>query len=190
MEQKTQRLILREITDDDKHNLFKLFSEKFVSIRQAHLPTKSISNVEDYIKFHNENAKSANRTHYYFIIELQATRDFIGMVGYSYVGTVNINGVTGPEMELEYYLLEEHWKKGYMTEALKKIISYAFDETNVRKIFAQCHKDNPSSENVMIKCGMYKSARQPKPKMYNGILKENVRYELTADCYRGSNNVC
>jgi len=84
---------------------------------------------------------------------------------------------------LEYYLLEEYWNRGYMTEALKEIISSAFEKDNILKIFAQCRKDNIKSEKVMIKCGMYKSANQPGPKLYNGILKENVRYEITADSY-------
>jgi RimJ/RimL family protein N-acetyltransferase len=144
---------------------------------------KSISDVENYIKFHLDIAESSNRTHYYFIIELKETRRFLGIVGYGFTEQININGVTGPVMELEYYLLEEHWNKGYMPEALKKVISIAFEETHVMKIFAQCHKTNPRSERVMIKCGMYKSAEQPKPKLYNGILKENVRYELTAENY-------
>jgi hypothetical protein len=36
----------------------------------------------------------------------------------------------------------------------------------------------------MIKCGMYKSAIQPEPKFYNGVLKENIRYEITAGLSR------
>jgi ribosomal-protein-alanine N-acetyltransferase len=181
MEFKTERLILREYAKDDKYNLYKLFSEDFVSTYEAHLPTKNISDVEDYIKFHTENAKSSNRTHYYYVIELQGTREFIGSIGYAFVEEININGIIGSVAELEYYLLEEYWNKGYMTEALRKIISSAFEKDNILKIFAQCHKDNPKSEKVMIKCGMYKSEKQPEPKLYNGTLKENVRYELTAD---------
>jgi len=181
----TERLILREYAIDDKYNLYKLFSEKFVSTYEAHLRMKNVSEVEDYIKFHVGNAKSSNRTHYYYIIELQETREFVGSIGYAFVEDININGIAGSVMELEYYLLEEHWNKGYMTEALRKVISSAFEETKILKIFAQCHKDNPRSEKVMIKCGMYKSAKQPEPKLYNGVLKENVRYEITADNYNG-----
>jgi len=83
-------------------------------------------------------------------------------------------------MELEYYLLEAHWGKGYMPEALEELILFAFEEVKASKIFAQCHKDNSRSESVMIKCGMHKSQKQPKPKEYKGVLKENVRYELCA----------
>ena len=180
MEQQTERLVLRELVLDDKYNLYKLFSEKFVSTYEAHLP-KSVSGIEDYIKFHLENKKSQNRTHYYFCIELKEARKFLGMIGYSFVEEINLDGITGATMELEYYLLEEHWGKGYMPEALKKIISVAFENNHVLKIFAQCHKDNPRSERVMIKCGMYKSAKQPAPKIYNGVLKENVRYEVIVE---------
>ena len=183
MEFKTERLILREYANDDKYNLYKLFTEEFVSTYEAHLQMKNISDVEDYIKFHTENAKSSNRTHYYYIIELQETHDFLGIIGYSFVENININGIDGYVMELEYYLLEAHWNKGYMTEALKMIISLAFETKNVIKIFAQCKKDNVKSEKVMIKSGMYKSAKQPAPKLYNGVLKEPVRYELTSESY-------
>ena len=174
---KTERLILREYAKEDKHSLYKLFSEKFVSTYEAHLP-KNISGIEDYIIFHLENAKSSNRTHYYYVIELQETREFIGSIGYASVGEININGSYGSVMELEAYLLEEHWRKGYMTEVLKKVISSAFENNNIVKIFGQCHKDNPKIEKVMIKCGMYKSENQPPPKLYNGKWKENIRYEL------------
>jgi len=176
---KTERIILRELTLDDKYNLFKLFSEKFVSTYEAHLPTKNISDIENYIKFHLENAKSSNRTHYYFTIQSKEHNEFLGMIGYANVEKTCINDIAGWIAEFEYYLLEAHWNKGYMTEALKKAISFAFANKNILKVFAQCHKSNPKSENVMIKCGMYKSATQPMPKLYNGVLKENVRYELT-----------
>jgi len=180
MEFKTKRLFLREFSLDDKHNLYKLFSEKFVSIYEEHLSMKDISDVEKYIDFHIKNNASSTRTHYYYVIELQETCEFLGMIGYSFAEEIVIDGITGALMELEYYLLEEHWNKGYMPEALKKILAAAFEDKGVIKVFAQCHKDNPRSERVMIKCGMNKSAIQPAPKMYNGVLKENVRYELTA----------
>ncbi|MCL2546425.1 MAG: GNAT family N-acetyltransferase [Oscillospiraceae bacterium] len=182
---KTERLILREYAKDDNHNLYKLFSEEFVSTYEAHLQMDNISDVDKYIKFHLENAQSLNRTHYYFVIKTQATLDFVGIIGYSFVENININGTGGSAMELEYYLLKEHWRKGYMTEALRKVISLAFENNTIIKIFAQCHIENKQSEKVMIKCNMYKSAKQPKPKAYNGVLKENIRYELSADNYAG-----
>ena len=181
MEHKTERLILREYALTDSENLYRLFKEDFVSTYEAHLQFNSVSEVEDYIRFHVNNAKSANRTHHYYAIELQNTRVFLGSIGYSFVEEQIIDGNCGRVTELEYYLLEEHWNKGYMTEALKKVISLAFMDGNILRIFAQCHVENTASEGVMIKCGMRKSQIQPRPKMYNGVLKENVRYEISID---------
>jgi len=175
MEHKTERLILRAYTKNDRENIYKLFTEKFVKTYEMHLQMKSISAVDNYLEWHIKNEASPNRTHYFYVIELQETREFLGIVGYSFVEKA--------VMELEYYLLEEHWGKGYMTEALRKAIAVAFENRHAVKLFAQCHVDNPNSENVMKKCGMVKAAIQPKPKSYFGIVKENVRYEITVDTY-------
>jgi len=182
MELETERLILREYAKNDKYYLFKLFSEKFAYTYEAHLP-KNISGIEDYIEWHINDAISLNRQQYYYVIELRETHEFIGSIGYARVDEINVGGVNGSVVEVEYYLLEVHWNNGYMTEALQKIISSAFEKDDILKLFAQCHKDNPKSEKVMIKCGMHKSEYQPHPKFYNGVLKENVRYEFNRSSY-------
>jgi len=86
MELRSKRLILRELALDDKCNLFKLFSEELASEYEAHLPTKDIATVQRYVEFHMKNAKLPVRTHYYFVIELRESREFLGMIGLAYVG--------------------------------------------------------------------------------------------------------
>lgn len=108
----------------------------------------------------------------------------MGIVGYSLVGEEeNIRGISGTLVEIEYYLLEKYWHKGYMSEALKRLLTFAFEENSVQKAFAICQIENAKSKKVMIKCGTYKSAEQPEPKVYNGVLKERLKYELTSDTY-------
>ena len=65
-----------------------------------------------------------------------------------------------------------------------RVLSHAFENKNLVKVFAQCRKWNINSEKAMIKCGMYKSESQPKPKSVYGVLEERVRYEMTVDYYR------
>lgn len=183
MEYFTHRLRLREFTRDDKENLYKLFKEDFISTYEAHLQMADVTDVENYIAFHLKNATSSSRTHFYYTIESKENLGFLGVLGYSFVGMTEIGGKSGRIMELEYYLLEAHWGKGYMTEALEKAISLAFLQPDIVKLFAQCHKENIKSEKVMMKCGMLKAEKQPLPKLYNGILKENIRYELTIETH-------
>jgi len=176
----TKRLHLRGYKATDNHKLYQLFTERFVRTYEHHLQMKSISDVDDHIQWQLDNAVSAKQTHYNYVIELQKTHEFLGIAGYSFVEDTD----SGAVMELEYYLLEAHWSKGYMTEALRKIIETAFANHHAVKLFAQCHMDNPGSENVMKKCGMMQSAIQPKPKDYFGVIKENVRYEITIDNFK------
>jgi len=177
MELLTDRLILHEYTKKDNHCLYKLFSEDFISAYVEHLP-KSLSAIDDYIDLYLENSKFPKRTHYFYAIRLRESQEFVGCVGYSFVEEIVINDTHGSVMELEYYLLEKHWGKGFATEAVRRIISSTSMNGNTVKIIAQCHKNNHESEKVLIKCGMVKSKNQPNPKLYNGVLLNNVRYEI------------
>jgi len=175
----TKRVTLRVFQKADNQNVYQLCTEKFIKTYEMHMQIGNLADADDFIQWHLSNAASPRQTHYLYAITLRETGEFLGMGGYSFVDETEL----GVVMELEYYLLEAHWGKGYMTEALREIIASAFARNHAAKLFAQCHTDNPSSENVMKKCGMVLSAIQPKPKDYRGVIKENVRYEITADKY-------
>ena len=53
-----------------------------------------------------------------------------------------------------YLLAEEHWGKGYMTEALKEIIRFGFEERGLNRIWAAHFRENAASGRVMEKAGM------------------------------------
>lgn len=53
-----------------------------------------------------------------------------------------------------YCIGRNWWRKGIMSEALKAVMDYLFDEVGMNRIEA-CHDlNNPNSGGVMIKCGM------------------------------------
>jgi ribosomal-protein-alanine N-acetyltransferase len=49
-------------------------------------------------------------------------------------------------VHLGYFIKEKHWDKGYTTEAVKRIIEFAFNENNVYRIHTGCHKENNNME--------------------------------------------
>jgi ribosomal-protein-alanine N-acetyltransferase len=172
MTMQTGRLTLREVTMDDVYTLFELFSMDYVQQADPYMP-KTVAGVVEYIQFRLDNMQSSNRTHYDFIVELrQEAHKFVGVIGYSFVG----EGV----YELECFAEREHWGGGYMSEALKRLLTHAFETGKVKKIFAMCQTENIGAERVMVKCGMRKSADQPKPKEYHGVPKDRIKYEITA----------
>ena len=54
---------------------------------------------------------------------------------------------------LGYCLSRDYWGLGYMTKAVKQIISFAFDYLGIDKIRVQHHPKNMGSKNVILKTG-------------------------------------
>ena len=55
--------------------------------------------------------------------------------------------------ELGYYLSEDYWGKGIMTEAVKQICQELFEKTDLLRIYAEPFADNIGSRRVWKKRG-------------------------------------
>ncbi len=66
--------------------------------------------------------------------------------------------------ELGYYIGEQYWGNGYMTEAVKQACSYVFENTDIIRIFAEPFAYNTGSCRVLEKAGF----------AYEGLLKSNA----------------
>jgi len=53
-----------------------------------------------------------------------------------------------------YVLNRNHWGNGYMTEAVREMIRFAFEEMGMHRVAATCDEDNTRSARVMERCGM------------------------------------
>ena len=80
-------------------------------------------------------------------ITLKKDVQFIGSCGFSPIDDEKT-------VESYYSLLPKYWGIGYVTEALKKIIEYAFDHLGIKKIVAYVNPENTRSLNVAKKVGM------------------------------------
>ena len=66
--------------------------------------------------------------------------------------------------ELGYYIAEEYWGKGIMTEAVKQICGYVFDKSDIIRIYAEPFAYNAASCRVLEKAGF----------QYEGTLRNNA----------------
>jgi ribosomal-protein-alanine N-acetyltransferase len=175
----TERLIIRNHVVDDLMSHHELLSDK---ISMKYLPEIKTNNIEES-KINLLRAigeiKNINRKLYFFRIELKETKEFIGEIGY----TVEKETSIGKTVDLGYFIKEKHWGKGYTTEALKRIIEFAF-ENNVYRIATGCLKENIGSEKVMMKCGMIKEAELKEYQLHENKLKDRVLYRLLKNEWR------
>ena len=82
------------------------------------------------------------------------------------IGGISIRKWNGDNRcaDVGYVLSKKYWNKGIITEALKAVINFGFDELNAHRIEAHCDENNIGSYKVMEKAGM----------KYEGTLREKV----------------
>lgn len=58
-------------------------------------------------------------------------------------------------LELGYWIGRPFWGRGYMPEALRAVLEYAFDTLRVDAVWGGHYARNPQSGRVMAKCGLH-----------------------------------
>lgn len=66
--------------------------------------------------------------------------------------------------EMGFWLAEPYWGKGIMTETVKRLTEFAFDQYKLKRIFAEPYTTNPASARVLEKAGY----------ILEGIMRANV----------------
>ena len=87
-----------------------------------------------------------------FAIEIEG--DAVGGIGL-YLGTA----MHRRSAELGYWLSEEHWGRGIMTEAARAVVSYGFATFDLEHIFAGLFERNVGSRRVLEKAGFVLEGR-------------------------------
>lgn len=67
------------------------------------------------------------------------------------IGLVHI--VLGHKAEIGYWLGEEYWGRGIMTEAVKLLTKYAFEKLGLVRVYAKVFVWNEASQTVLKKAG-------------------------------------
>jgi RimJ/RimL family protein N-acetyltransferase len=141
----TKRLLLREITLDDKEDLFKLHSIPEVQKFTGEPVVKSLEEIEKAIGERISHYKTYGFGRWATF--LKKDMQFVGWAGLLYLPEFD-------EIDLGYRFLPEYWGSGIATEASKAILTYGFNTLKLSKIVAIAVKENKASIRVMEKVGM------------------------------------
>ncbi len=60
----------------------------------------------------------------------------------------------GAKADFGYVLMKNQWGRGIMTEALKRVIAFAFTHGGIFRVWGVCDIDNAASARVMEKSGL------------------------------------
>lgn len=83
-----------------------------------------------------------------------------------------------------YVLSQDYWRMGLMTEAVKEVIRYLFEEVKLDIISIYHYPFNIRSKRVIEKCGFkYEGTLRMASKIYNGNVYDDVCYSITKEDY-------
>ena len=139
----TERLTLRCLELSDDQQLFKLRSNKIVNKYIVRPKQKNIEEIRAFIS--KINREINNNEWIYWVISLKDEPTLIGDIclwNFSEDKTV---------AEIGYELDPAFHGKGIMSEALKKIIEFAFRDIELNSIEAYTHKNNNDSTKLLQK---------------------------------------
>jgi [ribosomal protein S5]-alanine N-acetyltransferase len=139
----TERLTLRQLAIDDQQNIFSLRSDTEINKYLNRAPAKTIDHAIDFINRVNDNTKKNNSI--YWAITLTKTNTFVGTIClFDFSNETN-------SCEIGYELMTKFQGQGIMKEAAAKVIDYAFQTLQLKKIAAFTHKENQHSATLLAK---------------------------------------
>ena len=143
----TERLILRQLTEDDAAFIFVLLNEPswIQNIGDRHIRT--LDDARAYIR-NGPVASYARNGFGLYLVLLKETNESIGMCG-----LIKRDGLD--DVDIGYALLPRFWSKGFAIEAAQATKLYAKDVIGLKKIVAIVDPANEGSIRVLEKLWMH-----------------------------------
>lgn len=141
----TERLLLRQIKKEDTEEIFKCWmQDEDVSRYMYWKASNDINEAKNFVQFELENLE--NDKWFRWIIFLKQTDEIIGTCLIYYNDEEN-------NWDISYNLGKEYWGKGYISEAMQRVMKYAIEELKIKKCIAIHAIENPESGRVIQKLG-------------------------------------
>ena len=168
----TDRLLIRDYKESDLSDMHRLWSDKKTMRYLDDILCHSIEDTRKYLKIGMDNADG-----HYFCICNKATGDYMGSIGYTITDVTPL----GKIVHMGYMILPEFNGQGYVPEAVKKVIEFAFTKDDCVRIATGCIKEHEASRIVMEKAGFHKEGERIKAQYHEGIMKDRVEYAINKD---------
>ncbi|MDO5409963.1 MAG: GNAT family protein [Lachnospiraceae bacterium] len=172
----TDRLLLLspdEVTADalcNYYNVNEKFLEKYEPLKEKEFFTKEYQ--QNLLK--NQVKDWENKVRYRFYITLKEQPGTV--IGFCTLGGIIMNAFCS--CFLGYSLSEANIRKGYMSEAVSRIVEFAFKELHLHRIEANIMPRNKASIGVVQKCHFVKEGFSKKYLKINGVWEDHIHYVL------------
>lgn len=152
----TKRLLLRSVRISDIDDLHICMSNPNIARFELWNVHKSKNETFSHVENLMVKGKAGSCTSW--VIERRSDNRVIGMI--------NLHTIAqrSRRAEMGYWIAEDCWHKGYASEAVERVLSFAFERVGLNKICCRTVSDNIASQKLLARMGM----------TYEGTLREDV----------------
>jgi [ribosomal protein S5]-alanine N-acetyltransferase len=166
----TERLLLRQLDNNDVDEILALRGNPEIMKYIPRTLAKSKEDALEHITMINE--KIENNTGINWGITIKGNPKIIGIIGHYRIQPENHRA------EIGYMSFPEYNGKGIITEAIKVVVEYGFEQMNLHSIEAVIDPQNIASERVLQKNGFVKEAHILENELWDGKFWDTVIYSL------------
>ena len=140
----TERLLLRRPRPEDARAIFEGWAqdEEVTRFLTWH-PHEQIEQTQEFVQSCLRAWEGESRFPY--MITLKGNGGVIGMID---------PRIEGPKMGIGYGAARAHWGQGYVPEATRAVIDWAFQQPSIYRVYATTDVENVASRRVLEKVGM------------------------------------
>ncbi|MFE3867200.1 GNAT family N-acetyltransferase [Flavobacterium sp. LS2P90] len=166
----TERLLLRRVNENDANEIFALRSNPET---MKYIPRPLVKSIDDALEhIAMIDAKIDTNEGINWAITYKYDSKLIGIIGHYRIKPEHYRAEVG------YMLLPEYNGKGIISEAIKEVVNYGFNEMKLHSIEAIIDPENFGSERVLQKCGFVKEAHLKENEFYEGRFLDTVIYSI------------
>ena len=170
MELNLERCTIRDLRPSDAESLAKHANNRNVSInlRDRFPYPYTIEDAKGFLK----HVVTKEGSEHIFCIDIDG----------SLVGTIGLHrgeDVHRLTAEFGYWLGEEFWGRGIMSEVVPAFVDYCFKEFSLKRLFAMPHSSNPASARVLEKSGFILEGRLRNHVIKDGQILDSLLYAKT-----------
>ncbi|MDK2772208.1 MAG: GNAT family N-acetyltransferase [Flavobacterium sp.] len=166
----SERLSFRKLNNEDAPEILKLRGNAEIMKYIPRPLATTLQEALEHIKIIND--KIDENVDINWAITERENDKCIGIIGFYRTQPENFR------TELGYMIMPEYWGKGYITEAVKRLLHFAFENLNFHSIEAVIDSRHIASEKVLIKNGFRKEAHFVEDFFYNNEFCDTVKYGI------------
>ncbi len=173
----TERLIIRDMHLSDLENIHRYASD-FLHVKYMTWGPNTYEETKRFLVEAIEKNNMKPRKNYDLAITDKKSGTMMGGIG------IYLNDDMDQAM-MGWIIHKDYWNQGFVTEAAKALMDFAFNVLDLRRIYATCDAENIASWRVMEKLGMRKEAHFVLSRMFRKEMgyRDELHYAILKSEY-------